>query len=257
MKSLLLLTAILLLSIGLLSACAIVVTPSGPELTRDYSLSDFSNINISGPFDARIVKSDNFKVSVTANENLYKYVDISKSGTTLNIKTKPLSLIGTHVLVANITMPELGNLSVSGGANTSATGFSNSNKTEIKTSGGASLNMDLVTGDVIIEASAGSTIKGKLKSSNTRISVSAGSQVNISGTGTDCAITLSAGSQTDLSDFHVSSADVHLSAGSRAEIAVSDRLDIRVSDGSTLIYSGNPVIGNIENSGGSTIKHNQ
>lgn len=97
-KFILLIMLGLLVTAGLLTGCGIIVTPSGPESTRDYNITDFSNINVGGPFEAQIIQADSYKVTITANENLFKYVDISKTGSTLNVKTRPLSLVGSHVL---------------------------------------------------------------------------------------------------------------------------------------------------------------
>jgi len=254
-KFILLIMLGLLVTAGLLTGCGIIVTPSGPESTRDYKITDFSNINVGGPFEAQIIQADNYKVTITANENLFKYVDISKTGSTLNVKTRPLSLVGSHVLKAEISLPKLGDLSVSGGARSDVSGFNSTGKMDIKVSGGAQLNMDITTGDTNIAISAGSNVKGDLKSNNTKINLSAGSQCNIAGSGADTALVLSAGSAADLVDFNATAVDVRLSAGSRASVRTDGRLDIRVSDGSTLVYYGSPDIGTIETSGGSTIRH--
>ena len=60
-------------------------------------------------------------------------------------------------------------------------------------------------------------------------------------------------SQADLDHFTVNDADIELSGASDAEIIVNQRLEIDLSGASELIYHGNPKVGSINVSGGSSI----
>jgi len=51
----------------------------------------------------------------------------------------------------------------------------------------------------------------------------------------------------------VVNADVSLSGGSRATINLDGRLDADLSGGSNLLYIGDPTMGDINTSGGSTV----
>jgi hypothetical protein len=52
----------------------------------------------------------------------------------------------------------------------------------------------------------------------------------------------------------VTSAEVDLSGASHAVISVSDRMDVNLSGASGLEYSGDPKLGSLNVSGGSTIR---
>jgi len=57
----------------------------------------------------------------------------------------------------------------------------------------------------------------------------------------------------NFSNFHVNDANVELSGASHATVYVAGRLDVSASGFSSLQYLGNPTLGNIDTSGGSTV----
>ena len=63
----------------------------------------------------------------------------------------------------------------------------------------------------------------------------------------------SGGSQFELGSFPVGNANIKISGGGRATVNVNGTLDLDLSGGSRVIYDGEPKIGDIEFSGGSTI----
>jgi len=74
------------------------------------------------------------------------------------------------------------------------------------------------------------------------------------GQANDITVNASGGSQLNLSNFASRNANVNLSGGSTAQIDSSGRIDANLSGGSNLFYSGNPILGNINVSGGATIE---
>jgi hypothetical protein len=114
-----------------------------------------------------------------------------------------------------ITMPDLSRLELSGGARGSVAGFNSSHDFTISASGGG--------------------------------------MVEIGGEAVGLTIDASGGSQLDLSGFHVANAHVEMSGGGQATVNLDGRLDATLSGGSHLFYVGNPTMGDINTSGGSTV----
>ena len=257
MKKIMIIAAICsILLTGLITGCsAIVITPGGPPVTNEYSFTDFNSVQIGGPFEAKITYGNTYRVAITANEDLMKYIDISKPGDILKIKTQPLSLIGNHVLKAEITLPKLASVEFSGGCRGEVSGFTGSSDTNVEASGGSLMNINMTTGDINLEASGGSQINGDIKSNMTSVDLSGGSQCKITGTGGQTNLVASGGSGADLSDFNAAAVKANLSAGSHASVKTAGRLDVDASAGSWLRYAGNPSIGDIDISGGASIQH--
>ena len=88
----------------------------------------------------------------------------------------------------------------------------------------------------------------------TALTLKNGSHVTVSGSGGDVNFNISGGSHADLGDFTVENADLSATSGSHVTINVSGRLDVEVKGGSHVRYRGDPQIGDIDLSSGSTFK---
>ena len=194
------------------------VTGSGNLVTLDKSFSDFTAIDAGWGFEVTITKSDTYSVSITVDDNMVDNIQVSKSGSTLNIGLKPGSY-NRLTLKANINLPLLRELQLSGGSHGFVNGFD---------------VPPYYSGDFILGLSGGS--HAEMEGSANKISVEA-----------------SGGSHLDLTDFPVHNAHVDLSGGSHATINIDGRLDADLSGGSRLYYIGEPTLGDIDISGGSIL----
>ncbi len=211
------------------------ITGSANLATRQMSFSDFTALEAGGGFEITVTQSDSYSISITANDNLFDYIEVSKTGDTLSIGLQWSHSYQSVTLKARITMPELYRFELSGGALGSGGGFSSQNQLILGISGGSTLNLiDMSIGDTQIDLSGGSIAK-------------------MEGAGADLVVDASSGSQLDLSNFQVYNANVQLSGGSQAIINVQGRLDADASGGSQLKYIGEPTLGNIQTSGGATV----
>ncbi len=192
------------------------VVGSGNVVTQDRQFSGFSSVGVSSGFEFVITQSSTYRIRTITDDNIQDYIQISQTDSTLSIGLKPGYGITTSTLRVEISMPSLNQLELSGGAHGRATGF-------------------VSTGSFVLEASGGSTVQ-------------------MAGQANDLTIDGSGGSQLDLSDFAVGNANVNLSGGATADINADGTINANLSGGSRLYYSGNPVLGSINVSGGSSIE---
>ncbi len=191
------------------------VVGSGNVVTQDRSFSGFSSVSISSGFTFVLSQSSTYDVRTITDNNIQDYVQVSQSGNTLTVMLKPGYGVTTSTLRVEIKMPSLSRLDLSAGAHGSATGF-------------------VSTSDFVLDASAGSSFQ-------------------MEGQARDLTISASAGSQLDLSNFIARNVNVNLSGGATAYVNTSGTINANLSGGSRLFYSDNPVLGNINLSGGATI----
>jgi hypothetical protein len=57
----------------------------------------------------------------------------------------------------------------------------------------------------------------------------------------------------DLADFQIDDANVNLSGASHATVNLNGTLNVEASGASSLEYIGNPTLGNVNTSGGSSV----
>ncbi|HSV48745.1 MAG TPA: DUF2807 domain-containing protein [Candidatus Acidoferrales bacterium] len=187
---------------------------SGQVTTQQYNFTDFTAISASHGFNVQITQGNTYSIKVIIDDNLQQYVNVHKEGSTLMVELKPGGYQTTQ-LKAEVTMPDLRNLQLSGGSIADAQNFN-------------------VSGDLGVD-------------------LSGGSRFTMSGQATDLTLTGSGGSNINLEDLQTNDARVDLSGGSQCRINISGRLDATLSGGSQLHYKGNPTLGTVDSSGGSII----
>ena len=228
--------------------------PSGNTVTRDEDFTDFTIVDIGSAFEAEITQSNSYSIKITADENIMERIQVSKTGETLTIRVTGI-IIQVDTLKAEITMPELHELSFSGATHGIATGFSSTHNLTLTLSGASSLDADISTGYVEINLEGASRLQGEVTASeDAKLFIGGASTVELTGEAKDILVEECSGaSSLDLSNFPVNNANVNLSGASSATIKLDGRLDADISGASHLTYIGEPTMGNIVTSGGSTL----
>ncbi len=251
--------AAVLIAAVLFSGCE--ATPPGEVITEVKDFTDFTYVDVGSAFEVEITRSDSFSVIISADESLLDYVEVSKTGGTLKVYLMPHHIftdftLGAKTLKAEITMPALDGLQLSGASTGTITGFKSPHDFSLGVSGASSLEMfDIIVGDAEFEVSGASRVSGNMTANNVEFGVSGASSAELSGLAEDIVLEVSGASRVDLTDFPLNDADVKLSGASEATINVKGRLDINVSGASRLYFIGNPTLGETNVSGASTIKH--
>jgi len=237
MKGTLFALGFLLFLVPVLAGCAVSITGSGNVVTQEFALAGFDKVDVSHGFKVDIGQGDTFSVVIRIDDNLVQHLEVVKQGSTLKIGLKPLRsyTIRNATLEAQVTMPELTELDLSGGSHGSISGFKSTKALDVDLSGGSHFRGDIEAGDASFD-------------------VSGGSHVTLSGSAQDLTIDASGGSHVNLADFAVTDADVEASGGSEATVNPSSRLDADASGGSRVYYLGSPTLGQIDTSGGGSVE---
>jgi hypothetical protein len=219
----------------------------------EYDFADFTSVKVSSAFTVDITRSDSYRVSITANENLLDYLDVRKVNETLYIGLKRARYTDIRH-EATITLPELHNLGLFSASRGSISGFSSSSPLELDVSGASSLNIgDVVAGDAGLDISGASRVSGAIETGDCALDLSGASTIELEGSGSDADIDASGASSVRLANFLVNNTRVDLSGASQATLNLDGTLDASLSGASHIKYLGEPALGNIKTSGGSTV----
>jgi len=245
-----------ILSLAFLAGCVRVDLreQAGPITTRQYSLSDFTGIDVGYAFEVEIIPSDNYSVTITAGENSFENINVYKSGSTLVVDVDNWFVIWFVTPKLTVTMPVLTELELSGASKSTAIGFRSPHDLKLHLSGASQLDMDIEAGDFFAELSGASKINGRLISSGTEIELSGASSVSLTGSGGNINLHGSGASRADMVDFTVNNAYIDLSGASHARLDINGRLEVDLSGASSLEYKGSPSLGEIDLSGASSIE---
>ncbi len=225
--------AIILLVVG--SILVFLWVLPGNERTETFDFTGFSSVEASSAFQVTITQSTSYSVKISANERIFDRIEVTQQGQTLKIDVKPGIFFGLFNNKAEITMPSLENFALSGASRGTADGFSSSNQFTAHVSGASTLDLNnFNAGDINFEVSGASHLTGQ-------------------GTASNLTSAVSGASTLDLTDLTVNNANVDLSGASHAIINLTGRLDAQASGLSNLQYIGEPTLGTIDTSGGSTV----
>lgn len=204
--------------------------------SEDYNYRDFSNVEIVGTFDVEITRADSYSIGITAEDRLFRNLDITKEGDILRIHHS--RHLGWRAWITRprvrISLPVLKNLRISGASKATASGFNSAEPFKLEVSGASSFAGDLTVGD-------------------SEIRLSGASNARLNGAAKDIVIEASGANHLDIRNFPVNNAAIKLSGTSHMEARVNGRLDARLSGVSHLTIGGNPVMGNIRTSGASQL----
>jgi hypothetical protein len=231
-----------------------VVTGSGETITLEMDYEDFERIEVSYAFDVDIERADTYKVHIIIDETLLEYLHVDKSGGTIYIGLKSGNTNMDQTRKAEITLPRLQRLELSGASDGIVRGFSGSDDMDFELSGASSLEVvDLKAGNIDVDISGASEFNGNIEIREGEFDLSGASILELTGSASDTSLEASGASDVRLAEFTTVNANIELSGASDAEIIVNQRLEIDLSGASELIYHGNPKVGSINVSGGSTI----
>lgn len=198
--------------------------------------SDFTAVEVSNAFDVSITQSTSYSVTITADEKILDNIEVTQTENTLIIGLEPGTIDPSGLFrKAEITMPDLNKLILSGAIKGNVEGFSHSNTFVLGVYGASSLELtNINVGDAEIEVSGASTIDAR-------------------GTANNLFSLVTGASNLDLSNFPVNNADIEVDGASRATINLEGRLDADVSGASRLDYIGDPTMGDVNKSGDSRL----
>jgi hypothetical protein len=239
-------------SLAMLTPIETLPTPS-TAVTKEFKLSDFSNVEIDCPFVFEIAAGNSFRVAITASEELFDYVKVCTSGDTLKLSLKPVRFTTLPILHARIVMPSLNRLRQGAASKGIATGFNSHDTLDLYLSGASALDMSCQAGDARIEVSGASRISGDLNARNVDLVLSGASRAALKGLCNSLSLSAWGAVDVELSNFTAEDGIVYLKGASQAAVCVSGCLDVDLTGASRLKYLGTPEIREVNLSGASLL----
>jgi len=237
-------------------AISVMIGPSVGKrnvITREMDFTDFTNVEVGSCFKVDIKRADSYSVTISGDEELFDYVNVVKSGNTLKVSIKPLTFFTRPNLQASITMPKLHKLRLGGAATCTVSEFSSNDAFDLNISGSSALHVDIEAGRTKVEISGAGRLKGRMKLADAEFTLSGASRAELSGAANNVVLNAWGASRLDLTDFVLNDTGINLKGASEAAVTVNGKLDMDLSSGSRLYYSGNPTMGKINVSDASTL----
>jgi eukaryotic-like serine/threonine-protein kinase len=219
------------------------IVGSGISASKTWDIADFSSVQVRSTFHARISKGSRFAVTTASDDNVLPLVRVVKEGNTLKIgleSNKSFEL--KKPLEAEITLPVLAGLDVSGAAEASLKGFDSEKELTLRLSGASKIagEMSVVKADLDVDGASSLSLTGSAQSA--RLSGSGASQVTLPEfLMKECTLDLSGASTAQLSVRSAATFSAKLSGASELKgtvVAKNVKLDMsgasQATFGSTL-----------------------
>jgi len=206
----------------LVSSCETESIRASDEIsTREYSFSDYSELQVSGDFEAFVRFSDTEeRIEIETNENLQDKILVSKDGNALKIRLQNnINVRGNATMKAYITTRNISQYRVSGDS------F-------------VELENKLIASNVSIDVTGDSRFTGEIETSALFMDLKGDSEVDAFGTTDTLNADLSGDSKLKDYDMLVKDLILELSGDSKAFLSVSETIDIDASGDSVLNYRG-------------------
>jgi hypothetical protein len=251
-------TTLLILSLIVMPLTVYGCTNS--PVTNTFEYSDFTRLDIQNAFNAQVIQSATYNVTVTSSKALVDYLSVAKTGDTLTIKLQPNHPFTDFVLMrktlkVKIMMPVLHSIVLSGASECVIKGFKSTNTLDLDVSGASTMSLDNIeAGNADFLVSGASKLKGKVTATNLKFDISGASKVELDGEGDDIRLAASGSSKVNLQEFVSQTATVTLSGASQVTVDARKHLDGSLSGASSLFFLNNPKV-EVEVLGASTVKH--
>ncbi|WP_143822394.1 head GIN domain-containing protein [Mucilaginibacter pedocola] len=193
---------------------------SGKTATERRTVVEFDRVDISGGLNATLVQDSSSVVTVTADDNLMKYIKTEVEGHELRIYTTR-NLQSDIKITVNIGFKQLEQLGASGAVEVASIGRINTGDFNMDLSGSTHVDLDLAAADVRTECSGASEIKLKGQAASHRLALSGSSDIYAF-------------------DFVVGKYQIESSGASHCRINVLKDLSVQSSGASETEYRGSP-----------------
>jgi hypothetical protein len=211
------------------------INDSGAAEKKEMQFSDFTAIEVEDGFEVDIVQSDKYNVTIFADKELFKNLEVRHQDDILKIYIDPPY---SHIIsnkTAMIAMPVLKQIDLTMNSKGIISGFQSSE-------------------DFIANLTMGSSLSGDIEAESLNCDIASGSSVDLTGAADEMTLNGAGASTAELSKFELTSAKITLTSGSKATVNVSDSMEVDLSLGSNVTYIGDPTITKIDISGGSAMK---
>lgn len=201
------------------------VVPSSNVTTRDYTISDITELEVSAVFNVYVSFSATEESAyVEANDNIHHLVKIKQDGDRLEVGLANNSKIsGEPTLNLYLKTAKLEDVKIEGA---SSVYFENT----------------LVTDILELEVSGASNFNGHIEVDQLSADLSGASETNISGSADKFNVVATGASAMTDFGFSTNVLNADLEGASSLKLTVNQTLDVKANGGSKVFYKGNGTI---------------
>jgi len=212
------------------------VKGNGNVTTKTVSTDDYDNIHVTGSMDVTLISGTEGYITVTTDDNIHEYLDISSAGNTLTISIKKGHSISTRKGI-DVTVPfqDLSEIILVGSGDITSSETIKATNFETSITG---------SGDIILD----------VESNSLNAKITGSGDMTLNGSTDDFDLKVSGSGDFDGRNFNTNSTEVYVSGSGDATVSAKERIKARVHGSGDISYKGNPSKSDTKVLGSGTIK---
>lgn len=226
---------LVILPVLLSAGCVMNGIPgSGRIVTKDIPCGAFDRVQVDNTFQVDVTQGPGYSLLVSADDNLWDYVDIYNIGGILHVGMKSGNYQNAH-LTAKITLPRLAAIEVNGAASAQLHSIEDPD------------------GRIDIRAGGASSLDGEVRCREIHVGVTGAATVSLRGGAEEMTLDVDGASHARLEQFHTRFTRARVADAADASIFASRELEFEVTGAAHFTYAGHPMIRRAESSGASKV----
>lgn len=232
-----------------------IITGTGVLVESHIAYSDFTALNVSGPFDLTISYSTSYDITIEADENVMNHISVTRSENELIIELAPYYSYQNITVKAYVSLPSLRLIKLFGATKATvldSESFPSGTDFTAEIAGASNLQMPAINAQMVnLTVSGASTATAGLTAAATILQISGASSLKLSGVCGDIDASVTEASELDLAESESSDVGIWVTGASHATINMDGRLDAVISGASSLHHQGDVVLGSLDITGAS------
>jgi hypothetical protein len=231
------------------------VKGTGMSIDRNFSVSDFKGIDVSGGFDVTLVQGNTESLTLTAQKNLFDHITVKVEDGILKVYTRN-NLMATQPMRARISFKNISNLRVSGGGDVISETPVNVEALDVSISGGGDFNSVINSEELKCRISGGGDAEISGKTKNYYLEVSGGGDLKLEVNASVISCRIAGGGDLYLrNDDKTSEADIDINGGGNLDMKIiAEKLKCSVTGGGDADLYGQASDFEITINGGGDVK---
>lgn len=207
----------------------VTIIGSGKMVSQEVAVTDFDQLEIGFAFDVTVRQGAQFKAQASVDDNLAEYLYLNTEGRTLQIGLKPGFAydIPAATMRAEIVMPRLAGLALSGSSRATLVDFE-------------------LAPDFTAELAGSSALEGSVEAETANFTLSGSTWAMLSGSGSQVNIDICGNSVIDLRHFQTEDAALEASCNATVYLDLDGQLVADASQYAQIIYKGHPDLRGVE-----------
>jgi hypothetical protein len=203
----------------------VTIIGSGDLVSRQIDVSGFDRIETDFAFNVTVHQGEGFSVVAVVDDNLVEYLYVEASGGTLYIGLKPGYAydIPRATMQAQVTMPQLVGLQLSGSSHATLSGF------------------DTIR-DFSAELTGSSSLNGEIQAENANLNAYGSTFIKLSGKGKKLSVDVCGSNAVDLQEYAVKDAALQVACNSIVAVNVAGRLQADAAQYAQVYFAGKPSV---------------